>query len=75
MIGDENSSSCFRESRIYEDYRDWCNQSGVRHITGKNTFFKEVIHEFNLSEKRTQHKVDEVRKWYFKSLEPEKNCA
>lgn len=60
---------------IYEDYREWCIQSGVRHVTGKNTIFKEVIQEFKLSEKRMQHKVNDVRKWYFKSLGPEKNCA
>lgn len=50
---------------IYEDFREWCIQSGVKHINNKTTFFKEIIQEFKFDEIPVQKQIDGVRKRYF----------
>ena len=50
---------------IYEDFREWCIQSGVKNINGKINFFKEISKEYKFCELPMQKQVDGVRKRYF----------
>ena len=40
----------------YSEFSDWCKVSGIKlgNITGKKTFFKEVIQKFDFEEKPKQ---------------------
>lgn len=42
--------------KIYSDFGDWCRQAGVKTITGRNKFFKEVRIKFDFEEKPRQRK-------------------
>lgn len=43
---------------LYSDFVDWCKVSGIKaaNITGKKTFYKEVIQHFDFEEKTRQRK-------------------
>ena len=43
---------------LYSDFVDWCKLSGIKpgNITGKKTFFKEVVQKFDFEEKPKQKK-------------------
>ena len=42
--------------QLYSEFSDWCKQSGIKsaNITGKKTFYKEVIAKFDFEEKPKQ---------------------
>lgn len=42
--------------KLYSDFVDWCKQSGIKsnNITGKKTFYKEVIAKFEFEDKPKQ---------------------
>lgn len=43
---------------LYAEFTDWCRLSGIKNslITGKKTFFKEIISKYNFDEKPKQKK-------------------
>lgn len=47
----ENSTN-----KIYSDFGDWCKLSGIKsgNVTGKKTFFKEVVYKFGFEDKPRQ---------------------
>ena len=42
--------------KIYSEFCDWCKQSGIKSnmVTGKKTFFREIIQKYDLEEKPQQ---------------------
>ena len=42
--------------KLYSDFVDWCKLSGIKsaNITGKKTFYKEIIHKYEFEDKPTQ---------------------
>ena len=52
---------------IYSEFSDWCKVSGIKsgNVTGKKTFFKEVVQKFNFEEKPKQ-KADGKRYFIMK---------
>lgn len=40
--------------QIYDAFKDWCTQSGIRTITGKKAFNKEIIAKYEFEEKPRQ---------------------
>ena len=52
---------------LYSEFADWCKLSGIKssNVTGKKTFFKEVVQKFELEEKPKQ-KVDGKRYFILK---------
>lgn len=52
---------------VYSEFSDWCKVSGIKNsnITGKKTFFKEVVQKFDFEEKPKQ-KVDGKRYFILK---------
>ena len=40
--------------QIYDAFKDWCTQSGIRTITGKKAFNKEIITKYEFEEKPRQ---------------------
>lgn len=42
--------------QLYADFTDWCKLSGIKsgNITGKKTFFKEIVYKFDFEEKPRQ---------------------
>lgn len=50
--------------RLYSDFSDWCKLSGIKpaNITGKKTFYKEIIRKFDFEDKPRQRSD---RKRYF----------
>ena len=52
---------------LYAEFSDWCKCSGIKtsNITGKKTFFKEVVQKFDLEEKPKQ-KTDGKRYFVLK---------
>ena len=41
---------------VYSEFSDWCKVSGIKSslVTGKKTFFKEIVQKFDLEEKPKQ---------------------
>ena len=52
---------------LYSEFADWCKVSGIKssNVTGKKTFFKEVVQKFDLEEKPKQ-KTDGKRYFVMK---------
>ena len=52
---------------LYSEFADWCKLSGIKmgNVTGKKTFFKEVVQKFDFEEKPKQ-KSDGKRYFIFK---------
>ena len=52
---------------LYSEFADWCKCSGIKsnNVTGKKTFFKEVVQKFDLEEKPKQ-KTDGKRYFVMK---------
>ena len=42
--------------KLYSDFGDWCKQAGIKSVTGRNKFFKEVRVKFDFEEKPRQKK-------------------
>jgi len=42
--------------KLYSDFADWCKQAGVKanHVTGRNTFYKEIVNKFGFEDKPKQ---------------------
>lgn len=42
--------------KIYADFTDWCKLSGIKagNVTGKKTFYKEIVYKFEFEEKPRQ---------------------
>lgn len=42
--------------KIYGDFTDWCKLSGIKsgNVTGKKTFFKEIVYKFDFEDKPKQ---------------------
>ena len=53
--------------KLYSDFTDWCKVSGIRagNVTGKKTFFKEVIAKYDFETKPRQ-RSNGKRYFYFK---------
>ena len=49
--------------QLYSDFTDWCKLSGIKssNVTGKKTFFKEIIHKFDFEDRPRQKKADGKR--------------
>lgn len=52
---------------LYSEFADWCRNSGIKtsNVTGKKSFFKEVVQKFDFEEKAKQ-KVDGKRYFILK---------
>ena len=52
---------------LYSEFSDWCKVSGIKssNVTGKKTFFKEIVQKFDFEEKPRQKK-DGKRYFIFK---------
>ena len=52
---------------LYSEFADWCRVSGIKsaNVTGKKTFFREVVQKFDLEEKPKQ-KIDGKRYFILK---------
>jgi putative DNA primase/helicase len=52
---------------VYSEFADWCKVSGIKsgNVTGKKTFFKEVVQKFDFEEKPKQ-KADGKRYFIMK---------
>ena len=48
--------------KLYSDFTDWCKLSGIKsgNVTGKKTFYKEIIYKFDFEE-RPKQKADGKR--------------
>lgn len=55
--------------KLYSDFVDWCKLSGVKsnNITGKKTFFKEIVSKYNFEEKPKQKK--DGKRYFIVSLD------
>ncbi len=64
LDGDYFLSKCTDE--LYSEFCDWCKCSGVKSITGKKGFYKEIAGKFGFDDERPQRRrSDGTRKRYF----------
>lgn len=50
---------------VYGHFTDWCIQSGIKNVTSKKVFFKEIIQKYGFCVNRPQRRVNGVRKRFF----------